>query len=136
MRSVTHPLDNAALALLAKSSQLIGQAVQEDRWRDITWQIRGQRVPACTDLWLRVPTHQEQAGGQYLGNMVTLWSEHTNSRHWSRLLRSIAVCNGWLALRPIPAPTAAVCVLPDVRQCTLRRWTGRLCCRAADISWA
>ena len=31
MRSVTHPLDNAALALLAKSSQLIGQVVQEDR---------------------------------------------------------------------------------------------------------
>ena len=31
MRSVTHPLDNAALASLAKSSQLIGQAVQEDR---------------------------------------------------------------------------------------------------------
>ena len=46
---------------------------------------------------------------QYLGNMVTLWSEHTNSRQWSRLLRSIAVCSGWLALRPIPAPTAAVC---------------------------
>ena len=72
---------------------------------------------------MRVTTHQEQfselqAGGQYLGNMVTLWSEHTNSRQWSRLLRSI------LALRPIPAPTAAVCVLPDVRQCTLRRWTG------------
>ena len=36
--SVTHPLDNAALASLAKSSQVIGQAVQEDRWRDVTSQ--------------------------------------------------------------------------------------------------
>ena len=52
MRSVTLPLDNAAVVPLAKSSQLIGQAVQDDRWRDVTWQIRGQRVPACTDLWL------------------------------------------------------------------------------------
>ena len=31
MRSVTLPLDNAAVVPLAKSSQLIGQAVQEDR---------------------------------------------------------------------------------------------------------
>ena len=31
MRSVTHPLDNAALGPLATSSQLIGEAVQEDR---------------------------------------------------------------------------------------------------------
>ena len=50
-----------------------------------------------------------QAGRQYLGIMVTLLSEHTNSRQWSRPLRSIAVCSSWLALRPIPAPTAARC---------------------------
>ena len=31
MRSVTHPLGNAALASLTKSSQLINYAVQEDR---------------------------------------------------------------------------------------------------------
>ena len=37
---VTQPLDNAALASLAKSSQLIGQAVQEDRWRDMTSQAK------------------------------------------------------------------------------------------------
>ena len=31
MRSVTLPLDNAAVVPLAKSRQLIGEAVQEDR---------------------------------------------------------------------------------------------------------
>ena len=31
VRSVTQPLDNAALPSLSKRSQLIGQAVQEDR---------------------------------------------------------------------------------------------------------
>ena len=56
MRSVTHPLDNAALASLAKRSQLIGQAVQEDRWRDLTshgkYEVKKECLRAQTSDYL------------------------------------------------------------------------------------